>query len=92
MDKSKLKKERKAVYFDLTCGMVSSIISLVAMTFSIMNSGVNEMGFFTMSVTFWIGYLLFSIFMICIGIWGHYKTKKHGFVKSKKALKVPIAN
>ena len=59
--KQRAKKERRAIYFDIICGIVSSIISLSGITYvAILNLVVN-IGWFTVGLTFWVGYLIFSI-------------------------------
>ncbi|MHA1914126.1 MAG: hypothetical protein ACW986_10305 [Promethearchaeota archaeon] len=91
MRKSKLENERKAIYFDLMCGLVSSIISISGILFSAIKVEIYNMGWFTTGLTFWLCYLLFAGIMIFVGLRGHYQIKKYGLVKSKKPLKAPIA-
>jgi hypothetical protein len=90
MRKSKLENERKAIYFDLVCGLVSSVISASGILFSAIKVEIYNMGWFTTGLTFWIAYMLFSIVMIFVGLRGHYQIKKYGIIKSKKPLKAPI--
>jgi uncharacterized Tic20 family protein len=74
--KDKETEERKMLYFDLTCGIVSSILSLAGITFFAIAYGItNWPGFFT-GLIFWIFYLLLSIFMIAIGLYTKKKERE----------------
>jgi hypothetical protein len=92
MPKSKLKNERIAIYFDCICGVTSSVISLVGIVFAVLNYGIYDIGWFYISLTFWIGYLILSIFLISLGIYGYYKQKDYSAEKYKKKLKAPMVS
>jgi hypothetical protein len=88
--KQRAKKERRAIYFDIICGIVSSIISLSGIAYvAILNLVVN-IGWFTVGLTFWVGYLIFSIFLMGVGIYTWYKEKNFEKYEQKQDLKAPI--
>jgi hypothetical protein len=74
--KSKEVEERKMLYFDLTCGIVSSIIALSGIiSFAILYGITYWPGFFT-GLIFWAFYLVLSIFMIGIGLYTKKKERE----------------
>ncbi len=88
--KQRAKKERRAIYFDIICGILSSIISLSGIAYvAILNLVVN-IGWFTVGLTFWVGYLIFSIFLMGVGIYTWYKEKNFEKYEQKQDLKAPI--
>jgi len=96
MPKSELKSARIAVWFDCICGVFSSIIALIGITFVTLNPAqhfqyvFNE--WFVIGLTFWIGYLIFSFFLIGLGIYTWYREKHFDERKIKKKLKAPIVS
>ena len=70
------KSERKKLYFDLICGIVSSVLALTGIIFfAIMYGITNMVGWFT-GLTFWILYLMLSIFLMGIGFYTKWKEKQ----------------
>ncbi len=90
MPKSKEKSYRSALYFECICGVVSSIISIFSIIFMALIEGIYSSKLFTIAIIFWSSYLLFSIFLISIGIITYFQEKKYGVKKSRKELKPPI--
>ncbi|MHA2397326.1 MAG: hypothetical protein ACXADU_00360 [Promethearchaeota archaeon] len=91
MNNTNIKNERKAIYFDLICGIVCSVISLSGIVFAGVTAEIYSIGWFVVGFTFWICYFLVSIIMVFVGLRGHFKIKKQGIIRSKKALRAPIA-
>ncbi|TET55939.1 MAG: hypothetical protein E3J52_12720 [Promethearchaeota archaeon] len=85
-----IKNERKAIYFDIICGIISSVLALTGLTFAAISKRIFSMGWFTVSVTFWTGYLLFSFFLIGLGIYTWKKEKNFDSMEPRKDLKAPI--
>ena len=44
MPKSKIKSERKSIYFDCICGVISSTISLTGIFYVVINYGIYDPG------------------------------------------------
>ena len=88
--KSQAKRERQAIYFDLICGVTSSVIALTGITYAVISNRVTIIGWFIASVAFWMGYLLFSVLMISIGLYTNYQSKHFDPSKYKKDIKPPI--
>ncbi len=85
-----IKNERKAMYFDVICGIMSSVLSLSGLAFAAISNRIFNMGWFAISVTFWTAYLLFSFFLIGLGIYTWKMNKNYDIKKPKKELKSPI--
>ncbi|MFX1311497.1 MAG: hypothetical protein ACFFHD_02650 [Promethearchaeota archaeon] len=88
--KDRVKQERKSIYFDLICGTFSSTIALIGIIFVGLTKKITHLIIYYIGLTFWICYLIFSIFMICLGIFLWYKEKHFDEQKPKKDLKPPI--
>lgn len=84
------KNERRAIYFDIFCGITSCVIALTGITFAIIFKRVASIGWFTISMTFFGGYLVLSFFLIGLGIYSWYKEKNFDKYAPKKDLKAPI--
>lgn len=85
-----IKTERKAIYFDIICGIISSTLALTGLTFAVISQRIFSMGWFTVSVIFWTGYLLSSFFLIGLGIYTWKKEKNFDSIEPRKDLKAPI--
>ncbi|MFX1281817.1 MAG: hypothetical protein ACFFA3_20880 [Promethearchaeota archaeon] len=70
------KSERKRLYFDLICGIVSSILALTGIIFFAVMYGITNMAGWLTGLVFWILYLSLSIFMISIGVYTKYKERQ----------------
>lgn len=84
------KKERQQIYFDLTCGIASSILALIGIIYVGLTQKITNYEMYIAGLSFWIFYLCFSIFMICLGIYLWYKEKHWDEKQYKKDLKPPI--
>ncbi len=84
------KKERQSIYFDLICGIISSILALSGIIFVKIKSEIIRPALFIAGLTFWIFYLCFAIFMIFLGIYLWYQEKHFDEKVQKKKLKAPI--
>ncbi len=85
-----IKCERKAIYLDIICGIMSSALALTALAVAAISHRIFSMGWFAVSVTFWTAYLLFSFFLIGLGIYTWKMNKNFETNKAKKDLKAPI--
>ncbi len=86
-----VKSERNQIYFDCICGSVSSVVALFSITFVTIQKGILTPTYFIIGVSFWIGYLAVSIFMIGLGIYTYYREKNSDpEAIPKKKLKAPI--
>jgi len=93
--RDKVKEERKALYFDIICGIFNSILALIGIIFSTLVYGIREVAGFFIGLTVFISYLGLSIFLIFIGIYTKQKERKHGVIskkKKKRELKPPIVS
>jgi len=84
------KKERQAIYFDLICGIISSILALTGIFYVAITQRIRNMGMFITGAAFWFFYLIFSLFLIGMGIYLWYKEKYWDEKTYKKDLKPPI--
>ncbi|MFX0008007.1 MAG: hypothetical protein ACFFA7_02975 [Promethearchaeota archaeon] len=85
-----VKDERASIYFDIICGITSSVISLTGITFAAISNRVASVGWFIISLTFWGGYLAFSFLLIALGIYSWYKEKNFDKQAPRTDLKAPI--
>jgi hypothetical protein len=88
--RKRAKKENQQLYFDLICGLISSIIAITAIIYVGLTQQIRSIGMYVTGLSFWIFYLCFSIFMICLGIYLWYKEKHWDEEMSRKDLKPPI--
>lgn len=88
--KSRIKKERQGVYCDIMCGLVQSIISLSGIIYIAILNRITSIKWFITGLTFWICYLMFSILLLCYGLYSHYREKHFDVNKYKKDIKAPI--
>lgn len=84
------KNESRAIYFDIFCGITSCVIALTGIICAIIFKRVASIGWFTISITFFGGYLAFSFFLIGLGIYSWYKEKNFDKYDQKKDLRAPI--
>jgi len=75
----KLKHERIQIYFDCICGIICSGLSISGMIITTILRRIFNPYWYTLSLTFWIIWLIFSIYLILLGIY----TKR----KEEEALK-----
>jgi len=86
-----LKSERKAIYFDCICGTICSISAFVGIFVFTLQEGILYPVNFILGLTFWIIYLLISIFVIGLGIYTYYKAKNFNpDAVPKKKLRAPM--
>ncbi|MHA2006787.1 MAG: hypothetical protein ACXABO_04570 [Promethearchaeota archaeon] len=67
------KSERKRLYFDLICGLVSSILAITGIIFFAVMYGITDMAGWLTGLVFWVLYLLLSVFLLSIGLYTKYK-------------------
>lgn len=84
------KKERQAIYFDLICGIISSILALTGIFYVAITQKIRNLGMFITGASFWILYLILSFFLISMGIYLWYKEKHWDETTSRKDLIPPI--
>jgi uncharacterized membrane protein (DUF485 family) len=85
------KDERIAIYFDLLCGIISSAIALIGIFYVFFTHRIISTGWFTVSLIFWIGYLVFSFTIIGFGIYVWKREKHFDSSKQRTDLRAPIA-
>ncbi len=85
-----IKDERVAIYFDVICGLISSVLALSGLVYAAISNRIFNMGWFAVSVTFWTAYSLFSFFLIGLGIYTWKKNKNFDIKQLRKDLKAPI--
>ena len=90
MPEDEAKRERKAIYCECIMGVISSIIAFIGIFYSVIHGGIQNPSNFSIGFTFWMGYLIFSLLIIFIGIRGFFHEKKYGIKKPKKKIKPPI--
>jgi len=83
-------EERKKLYFDLICGIICSITALTGIIFITITQGITDLTGWLTGLIFWCFYLVFSFFLIGIGLYSMHKERKYGIIKSKKELRPPI--
>ena len=88
--RDKIKNERIRLYFDLICGVTSSVISLSGIIYVAILNRITSIEWFIAGLTFWVGYLLISILMISYGLYTHFKEKDFDETKHKKDIRAPI--
>ncbi|MHA2281458.1 MAG: hypothetical protein ACXAC5_11440 [Promethearchaeota archaeon] len=88
--KDEAKSERKRLYFDLICGAVCSITALSGIIFVFLMYGITDMAGWLTGLTFWIIYLIFSLFLISIGLYTRWKEKHFDDRPPRTDLKPPI--
>lgn len=88
--RSKEKNYRTEIYFDCICGVISALLSISCMIYVAIIEEIQNPGWFIVSLTFWGCYLLFSFFLIGLGIYTYYQKENFDKKKSKKDLKPPI--
>jgi len=70
-----LKSQRIAIYFDCICGSVCSITAFIGIFVYTQQVGIEYPVNFMLGISFWIGYLLLSLFIIGLGIYTYYREK-----------------
>ncbi len=90
MGHSEEKNERISVYVDCILGTISSSLALFAIAFTTIKYGISNPKWYTVGLTFWICWLIFSLFLIGLGIYTHIKNKNFDVTKARKDLRPPI--
>ena len=86
-----IRSERKAIYFDCICGIVCSISALFGIFVFVLQEEILFPISFTIGLSFWIGYLAISIFVIGLGIYTYYRAKSFDpDAIPKVKLRIPI--
>ncbi len=86
----RLRRERIALYGDCICGASSAIISISCIIFFAITEGIPYPDRFSLGLTFWIIWLIFSLSLIAIGIHQYNYAKHLDEKKPRKDLKAPI--
>ena len=86
------KNERKAVYFDLICGIVCSVSAFTALIFVTVMYGITNMVAWLTGSVFLILYLILSLSLICYGLYAKWKDKNFDEKSPRKDLKPPIVS
>lgn len=89
----KIKRERIKIYFDCICGTICSLSALIGIFVFVLPSGdIQNITFFVIGATFWLGYFCLSLFLIGVGIYTYYQAKNFSPDGPKKKLKAPIVS
>ena len=88
--KDEAKSARKAIYFDLICGVVCSTTALTGIVFVSITQEITYMAGWVTGLTLWILYLIFSLFLITVGIYTWWREKLFDEQAPRKDLKPPI--
>lgn len=70
---NKEKSERKRLYFDLICGLVSSILAIIGIIFCAVMYGIKDMAGWLTGLVFWVLYFFLSVFLLSIGLYTKHK-------------------
>lgn len=84
------RQERISVYVDCILGTISAILSLSGIAFFTIKFGVSNRTTYTIGLTFWVFWLLFSLFLIGLGIYTHMKNKNFDQTKTRRDLRPPV--
>lgn len=84
------RNDRISVYVDCIAGSISSSLALIAIVFTTIKYGISNPKWYTIGLTFWICWLIFSLFLIALGIYTHMKNKNFDETKASKDLRPPI--
>lgn len=84
------KKERMGIYVDIILGIISSVLALSGLIFVGVLGEIRDWGWYIFGFTFWIVWLIFSFFLIGIGIYLWHQEKHFDEKKPRKDLKAPI--
>ncbi|MBY9017082.1 MAG: hypothetical protein KGD68_15440 [Candidatus Lokiarchaeota archaeon] len=91
-----VKKERKALYFEIISGIVISLISVFCIIFFSITGDIKNFSiFYVLGLGFWIGWIGLSIFLIGIGIKSYYDEKHFeltGEQKKARKLRAPMVS
>ncbi|MCK4687059.1 MAG: hypothetical protein KAT66_02940, partial [Candidatus Lokiarchaeota archaeon] len=80
---------RISVYVDCILGLISSTLALTGIVFITIKYGISNLKMYTIGLTFWICYFIFSLFLIGLGIYTHMKNKNFDETKARKDLRPP---
>ncbi|MHA2282215.1 MAG: hypothetical protein ACXAC5_15335 [Promethearchaeota archaeon] len=87
------RKENQQLYFHLICGTICAITALTGIIFNAVVYRITSIEGFLTGLSFWIFYLVFSLFLIGVGIYTAHKEKKYGIIikkRKRKDIKPPI--
>jgi len=89
-----IKRERVQIYFDCICGIICSLSALIGIfVFVLPGVGIQNITFFVIGASFWLGYLCLSCFLIGVGVYTYYKSKNYSPDNPpKKKLKAPMVS
>ena len=86
-----IKSERIQIYFDCICGAICSVSALIGIFIVVQQGGILYPTSFTIGLSFLIGYLALSLFMMGLGIYTYYREKNFNpDAIPKKKLKASI--
>jgi hypothetical protein len=92
-DEDRIKRQRISVYVDSICGIMSATLSLIGIFVFALPLGIANSSLFIASLSFWIFWLLFSLYFIGLGIHIHHANKNFDSnAKPREDLKAPIVS
>lgn len=86
----RVKKERLGIYMDLLFGIISSVLAISGIIYVGIVGDIRYWGRYIFGLTFWICWLIFSFFLVGMGIYLWHQEKHFDERESKKDLKAPI--
>ena len=84
------KKERMGIYMDILLGIISSVLAISGIIYVGILGEIRNWGWYIFGLTFWICWLIFSFFLIGVGIYLWHQEKHFDEREPKKDLKAPI--
>jgi len=87
---NRVKNERIAFYLDIILGTISSVFAIIGIIIATILGDIINWGWYYFGLTFWICWLIFSLFLIGLGIYSRYQEKHFDESEPRKDLKPPI--
>ncbi len=90
--KDEVKSERKKIYFDVGCGIVFTTITLIGVYFVNKEYGILNRDGWYIGMTFIVLYLIFCLFLVCLGIYNKWREIHADEKQTEKDLKPPLVS
>ena len=90
--KDEVKNERKTIYFDIACGIVFTTITLIGVYIVNEMYGILNRDGWYIGMTFIVLYLIFCLFLVCLGIYTKWREIHADEKQTEKDLKPPLVS